>query len=462
VLSESLLYDGEKVTILERDGKNRDIVAMRSQGARIVIGDGTSAKALQAVGCRNARRVIAVLPTDDENAAVVQALTQTGPEQPPIFVHNTDTALWSMLFDIAGGHVTPFSATDSSCADVFLECDLVSTDGDVVLAVYGTGPLAESIVIRAAKLWQADSHRRGTPSPLAVHVIGPDAAEFSSRRLDLRYPGIGSLCSLVPVTIPSLDSAEDITECSHDSKVACATTAIVATGSQEQTVRCAMLLAGCLPPPCQIVAAVPSESGLLGLMLSQDKALADRMRTVDLSRALNNASTLLGGKREEFARLAHEDWLRAQLASGAKSGSRGSLRHWEDLPDGLRVSNRDQIAKLFDRMLPAVSATAVPVAEWDPEPFVYTAEELDLLARMEHDRWSDDRVADGWVLDRTLKDSDVEHKRTPWLVGWDELPEDMKQWDRETIERFPVLLARAGFRLKRIEAVASRARAPRG
>jgi hypothetical protein len=47
-------------------------------------------------------------------------------------------------------------------------------------------------------------------------------------------------------------------------------------------------------------------------------------------------------------------------------------------------------------------------------------------------------------------------------VGWDELPEDMKQWDRETIERFPVLLARAGFRLKRIEAVASRARAPRG
>jgi hypothetical protein len=31
----------------------------------------------------------------------------------------------------------------------------------------------------------------------------------------------------------------------------------------------------------------------------------------------------------------------------------------------------------------------------------------------------------------------------------------MKQWDRETIERFPVLLARAGFRIKRTEPAAA-------
>lgn len=455
VLSESLLYDGEKVTILEYDPKNRDITVMRSQGARVVMGDGMTAKALQAVGCRSARRVIAVLPTDDENAAVVQALAETGPKRPPVFAHNTDTALWSILFDLAGDAVTPFSATDSSCADVFLESDLVGSQGDVVLAVYGTGPLAESIVIRAAKVWQAETTRRGKTAPLPVRVIGPDAAEFSGRRLSLRYPGIAALCVLEPVKITSFDSAEDITECSIDVKVSCATTAIVATGAKEQTVRCAMLLARCLPAPCQIVAAVPSASGLLDMMVSHDPALADRVKVVDLSNALSKASTLLGGKREEFARLAHEDWLRAQFAGGAKLGSRGSLRHWEDLPDGLKTSNRDQVAKLFDRMLPAISATVVPVAEWDPEPFVYTAEELELLARMEHDRWSDDRIADGWVLDRRLEQGDVEHKRTPWLVGWDELPEDMKQWDRETIERFPVLLARAGFRIKRTEPAAA-------
>jgi voltage-gated potassium channel Kch len=450
VLTEALLSGGAKVTVLEIDAENRHIGGLRALGARVVIGDAMTPAGLRAAGCRRARRVVAVLPNDDDNAAVVQALVGTGEKRPPVLVHNSDTSLWSMLFDLAGDDITPFSVTDSSCADVFLECDLAGGQDGTVLAVYGTGPLAESIIIRAAKVWQAESHRRGTPSRLPVRVVGPNADGFSARRLAFRYPGIEELCDLEPIAISSFDTAEDVMECSAGERVTSATMVIVATGDRETTVRCAMLLARCVPSQCGIVAALPATSGLLDLLRSHDEGLAERVRPVDLHGALENPSTLLGGKREEFARLAHEDWLRAQLAGGKRMEGRGSLRHWEDLPEGLKASNRHQIANLYDRMLPKIAIRVVPVAEWEPEVFEFSGEELELLAEAEHARWSDDRVADGWVLDRTLMEGDVERKRSPWLVGWGELPEDMKQWDRETIERFPVLLARAGFRLKRI------------
>lgn len=450
MLTEALLAAGEKVTVLEFDAANPFVGGLRAQGARVVIGDATTAAGLERAACGRARRVIAVLPSDDDSAAVARALAETGPARPPILVHNSDTSVWSMLFDLDGCDVTPFSVTDSSSADVFLECDLAGGEAAVALAVYGTGPLAESIVIRAAKVWQAESQRRGAPSRLPVRVIGPDARDFATRRLAFRYPGIGDLCELEPIAVSSLDSAEDVVECSAREPLSSATVAIVATGDRETTVRCAMLLARRLPGRCGIVAVLPFASGLLELLRSKDAALADRVRPVDLHRALQDPRTLLGGTREEFARLAHEDWLRAQLAGGKKLGGRGSLRHWEDLPDGLKASNRHQVAALYDRMLPMIGAAVVPVAEWAPEPFQFTAAETESLAEVEHERWSADRAADGWVLDRTLAEGDVERKRTPWLVDWDELPEDMKRWDRETIERFPALLARAGFRLKRV------------
>lgn len=449
LLSEALLYGGDRVTVVEMDPKNPTITLLRSQGARVVIGDATSPAGLQAAACRRAGRVIAVLPTDDGNASVARALAETGPVRPPIFVHSADTSIWSMLFDITGEDLTPFSVTDSSCTDVFLECDLANQDEGVVLAVWGTGPLAESIVIRAAKVWQAESHRRGCPSPLPVRVIGPGADDFATRRMALRYPGIGALCAFEPVAISSFDSAEDVTECALDGRVGCATTSIVATGDQEQSVRCAVLLSRCLPEQCQVVVAVPADSGLLALLLTHDEGLANRVKVVNLSKALENPATLLGGKREELARLAHEDWLRAQLAKGETLGNRGSLRHWEELNDDLKASNRDQVASLFDRMLPAVGACIVPVAEWDAEPFSFSSAEVELMAEFEHDRWCRERADAGWVLDRSLTAGDTERKLTPWLVGWDELPEDMRHWDRETVTRFPVLLARAGFRIQR-------------
>jgi hypothetical protein len=58
-------------------------------------------------------------------------------------------------------------------------------------------------------------------------------------------------------------------------------------------------------------------------------------------------------------------------------------------------------------------------------------------------------------LDSSLAERDSERKLTPWLVPYEDLPDSEKQKDRDVITRIPVVLARAGFRIRRREGSAN-------
>ena len=47
---------------------------------------------------------------------------------------------------------------------------------------------------------------------------------------------------------------------------------------------------------------------------------------------------------------------------------------------------------------------------------------------------------------------DVERKRSPYLVPWSELSEDVKDQDRNFVRELPGLVMEAGFRVKRLGA----------
>ena len=450
VLSEALLQAGDKVTVLDLDHRNLYSGTLRAQGTRVVVGDATSPEYLRLVRADRARRIVAVLRFDDQNAAVAYALRETfGPTHPVCHIHNSDTATWSALLDSTQGRVVPFSVADSSSVELFLEYDLGMMAEGTPADIYGTGPLAESVLIRAAKVWQAEAQRRGVEAKQSVRVIGPGAEDMITSVLPMRYPGIDSVCNVSYLETPHLSLAEDVVDCALDTGSACPTVALVASGERDETARMALVLARWLPEHSHVFAVVPSRSSTLDLLLAGDPALANRLKVVDVSRALEDPSTLLGGPREELARLAHEDWLRTQLRQGSQLVTGGPLQHWEDLRDDFKASNRNQIVALFDTLLPAIGAVIVPIAEWDAAPFVLDSEEIEELARLEHERWCDERERAGWVLDRTLTERDAERKRTPWLVPYEELPEEQKDNDRDVVTRIPVMVARAGFRLKR-------------
>ena len=56
-------------------------------------------------------------------------------------------------------------------------------------------------------------------------------------------------------------------------------------------------------------------------------------------------------------------------------------------------------------------------------------------------------MLDGWVYGEK---KDVEKKISPYLVPWDELTDDVKEWDRQPVRELPKFLAKAKFEIYRL------------
>ena len=68
----------------------------------------------------------------------------------------------------------------------------------------------------------------------------------------------------------------------------------------------------------------------------------------------------------------------------------------------------------------------------------FTASEVECLAILEHRRWLQERQKAGWRYGTT---KDVEAKRSPYLVPWEELPDRAREWNRSAVRSIPSLLA---------------------
>jgi hypothetical protein len=68
------------------------------------------------------------------------------------------------------------------------------------------------------------------------------------------------------------------------------------------------------------------------------------------------------------------------------------------------------------------------------------------MAEMEHERWVAERLLDGWLIG----EKDHEKKTSPYLVPWNNLSEDVKDYDRETVRELPNFLAKAKFEIYRL------------
>ena len=68
------------------------------------------------------------------------------------------------------------------------------------------------------------------------------------------------------------------------------------------------------------------------------------------------------------------------------------------------------------------------------------------MAEAEHDRWWKERLADGWTWGEK---KDVDLKKSPSLVPWQELPPAVAEWDRVFVREIPAILASVGLQVIR-------------
>ena len=123
-------------------------------------------------------------------------------------------------------------------------------------------------------------------------------------------------------------------------------------------------------------------------------------------------------------------------------GRRPALGPWDELPEEFKESNRAQARQIGEK-LAVIGCLMVPV--FDPTlDFAFDDDELQLLARLEHERWMQERTAQGF------EPGPARHGRVrPDLVPWERLSDEARAMNVQAVRRIPDMLARVGFQVLR-------------
>jgi hypothetical protein len=145
--------------------------------------------------------------------------------------------------------------------------------------------------------------------------------------------------------------------------------------------------------------------------------------------------------REIIAQAIHENYRQGKTRISNADDPTSS--HWAKLTNNLKESNLQQTDSIANK-LSRIGNTVVKATSHKTVEMTFTEDEIEVMAEMEHARWTIERLLDGW---RPGKNRDVDNKISPYLVPWAKLPEDAKEWDRETVRQIPGLLAQVGLEI---------------
>jgi hypothetical protein len=117
------------------------------------------------------------------------------------------------------------------------------------------------------------------------------------------------------------------------------------------------------------------------------------------------------------------------------------MMDWVNLGEELRAANRAQ-ARDISRKLNIIGCEISPGGA----VFSFTADELDFLTRLEHDRWCAHWLEAGWSFGPV---HDAASKHRPELVPFDRLSSAEQDKDRDAVANMPSILAAVGLTIVR-------------
>jgi len=148
---------------------------------------------------------------------------------------------------------------------------------------------------------------------------------------------------------------------------------------------------------------------------------------------------------EVVAQAVHEHYVAQRTRDGESSAESAVLVDWYELPDGFRKANRDQ-ARDIGRKLGLINCVLMPNTPGRPSEFRFTAEELEMLAEREHERWSAERERSGWRYSARRDDSIKVYSD---LVPYQDLDEPTKDKDRQAVAAVIEILGELGLQIVR-------------
>ncbi|MEI7727668.1 MAG: RyR domain-containing protein, partial [Bacteroidota bacterium] len=228
------------------------------------------------------------------------------------------------------------------------------------------------------------------------------------------------------------------------------TTIIIALDDDAEALSCALgFLLRLENPAIPIIVRMSEETGLAVLLQSEAAASAwmASIHPFGMTGDICTGRMLMDEKLDMLARKIHEDFVSKRLKEG-RSTDDPSMVPWEKLNPDMKDSNRQQADHITIK-LHAIGCSISAEEKSESDFNGFTVDEVEILACMEHNRWVAERLLAGWRLG--LKEPGK--RQSPYLVSWEDLPDPIREYDRETVRNIPAILELTGSRIVRKPAV---------
>jgi hypothetical protein len=461
LLAKSLRERGDQVVLIEEDAENDLIGAARGYGALVLVGDARDLQVLRRAGVRRARHLVALAGDDGANAEIaVQARRLVEGRGWPLscLVHVVDPQLCELLRmqEIGRADEKPlrldfFNVFESGARALLSAHPALNVAGEgepprAHVVVVGLGQFGEHLVVRAARDWRA-AHALAKDG-LRVTIIDQRARSLTES-VCARHPWLAGVCRLEPreMLIESREFSEARFLFDSGGRVAVSTVYVCLDDDALGLATALALHPHVKAHRVPIVVRMAHGAGLASLLdQGSDRQEFAGLHAFGLLDRMCSPDLLFAGAYEVIARAMHEEYLLEQYRRGVTRKQNPNVVPWEELSEELRESNRDQAAHTGVK-LAAVHCDLEPLIDPDAEPVEFDEPgEVELLAEMEHERWRARLERMGWKRgERGLP------KRNPHLISWSELDDSVREYDRVFVRGLPRALARAGFRVVRLE-----------
>lgn len=444
-LVDRLHEAGLFVVAVERDETHPALPSCRRRAIPVVRGDARDPEILARAGCAHALHVVGCGPTDTVNLEILAAcasLDRPAGDQPGtvhLLMETPELRARLRLRALAAPQAQPWRIDVASATDLAGKALAGAADGrwdptrgPVQLLAIAGSPTARAACLHLVRAATED----GVPARL---VLTGASAEGDRDALQGDAPWLADAAEVQVVPWDVGNGTEPPAALPSEVDVA-----VVGDPNDALALAMGATLAEHVHAPTGVLVDVADDlviSSLerTGLGLAGVVPVASTRRTL-------GPSFLLDTTIEAIAQARHAAYVRAQTAKGETRADNPSLVGWDDLPETLKESNRlyadgigEAVAAIGDRLLPVEPGSVVVPRALDEAT-------VERLAELEHERWVRDLQQQGWRRTDGAKDPD--RRLHPQLVPWEDLPEEERRKDRETVRELPALLAAAGYRLE--------------
>ncbi|WP_054812567.1 NAD-binding protein [Nocardia arizonensis] len=438
--------------VIESDRTNPHIELCRRLRIPVIVGDAQLNRNLRAAGVRRADRLLAVSPNDAVNTEIVAVARRAASGRPGgelrCLARIGDPQLCGML-----------RVQEANLADASAPLDFFNLDEVGARLLLDDFPIDEVgphrphllisvldatggwLLVHAARDWHDRCRKRGlNPAITPLWVTLLDAhAEQRLGSLVGQYPALAQVCRFI-CAAPSVSDVRDLAARYAQDGAPPLTRCYVTAYCDEDALEAALMLRHEIDPTVPVVVVLSRRQGVSRLI--EEVNTGNAPMRLDVFPTLQRTCTtelLQSGSFHAIAVAIHRRWRDAQLAAGKPAPS------WDELDESRKQSScaqaRDIAVKLAD-----IGCAIAPLRDWAAADFTFSDAELERLAVAEHDRWIDERLAEGW----RPGPKDPQRKTTPYLVPFADLPPDIAEYDRIFVRDIPVFLAAAGLQVIRL------------